>query len=229
MKRRHCIGLAVALAAAFAAEAAGQSIPSPYRFIETSQRAGVTGGYVFASEGALGLGPQSAPYMGGRYSIRISGPFTVEGEIGFMPTTRMVWDTVPGDTTREVIGEADMSIALASGALRFNITGPRTWRGLQPFLILGGGVAIDLAGEAQDEATLPDPVRFDFGTSFAGHIGGGIEWLLSPGWSLRVDARNSLWKLETPEAFLTTDREFLIPTDEWAQNFVLSAGLAIHF
>jgi hypothetical protein len=167
--------------------------------------------------------------MGARYSIRISGPFTVEGEVGFLPTTRMVWDTVPSDTTREVIGEANMRLLLASGGLRFNITGPRTWHGLQPFIILCGGVAIDLAGEAEAEEELPEQVRFDFGTSFAGHIGGGIEWLLSPGWSIRVDGRNSLWKLETPEAFLARDRALLIPPDEWAQNFVLSAGLAIHF
>jgi hypothetical protein len=230
MKRRHWIPLlALMLAAAGSADGQAQSIPSPYRFIETSQRVGVTGGYVFSSEGALGLGPQSAPFMGARYSIRISGPFTAEGEVGFVPTTRMVWDTVAGDTTRQVIGEANMSIALASAALRFNITGPRTWHRLQPFLILGGGLAIDLSGEAEAEEDLSDPVRFDFGTSFAGHLGGGVEWFLSPGWSLRVDGRNTLWKLETPDAFFTTDRGLLIPTDEWAQNFVLSAGLAIHF
>lgn len=230
MKRRHWIPLlALALTFAGRADAQAQSIPSPYRFIETSQRIGVTAGYMFSGEGALGLGPQSAPFMGARYSIRISGPFTAEAEAAFVPSTRMVWDTVAGDTTREVIGEANIRLALASAALRFNITGPRTWHGLQPFLIIGGGIAVDLAGDAEAEEDLPDAVRFDFGTSFAGHLGGGVEWLLSPGWSLRVDGRNTLWKLETPDAFFTTDRGLLIPTDEWAQNFVLSAGLAIHF
>jgi hypothetical protein len=219
----------LALDATLGSAAAAQTIASPYRFVETSQTVGITGGYAYASEGALDLGPAPALYLGARYAIRISGPFTAEGELGFVPTTRMVWDTVAGDTTREVIGEANMRLLLGSAALRFNITGPRTWHGLQPYFLAGAGIAIDLAGTAAAEEELTDDARFDFGTSFAGHIGGGIEWFPSPGWSLRLDTRNALWKLETPRAFLANERGRLTPADEWAQNFIVSAGFAIHF
>jgi hypothetical protein len=229
IRRFPALLLALAAVALPCSEAASQTIPSAYRFLETSQSVGATGGYVFTNDGALRLGPASAPYFGGRYNIRISGPFTAEGEVGFMPTTRMVWDTVAGDTTREAIGEADMSLLTAMASLRFNLTGPRTWRSLQPFLLLGGGVAIDIAGDASAEEDLPEDMRFDFGTSFAGHLGGGVEWFPSGGLSLRIDARNVLWKLDTPDGFLANDRGRLLPGDEWAQNFLLSAGIAIHF
>lgn len=230
MNRRLSTLLLVVLAVALpCTEAASQTIRSPYRFLETSQAIGGTAGYVFTSKGALELGPKSAAYFGGRYGIRISGPFSAEAEVAFMPSTRMVWDTVAGDTTREAIGEADMSLLIAKAGLRFNLTGPRTWHSLQPFLLVGGGIAVDIAGDAAAEEDLPADIRLDFGTSFAGHIGGGVEWFLSDGMSLRVDARNVLWKLNTPTGFLANDRGRLLPGDEWTQNFLLSAGLAIHF
>ena len=141
IRRFPALLLALAAVALPRSDAASQTIPSAYRFLETSQSVGATGGYVFTNDGALRLGPASAPYFGGRYNIRISGPFTAEGEVGFMPTTRMVWDTVAGDTTREAIGEADMSLLTAMASLRFNLTGPRTWRSLQPFLDLAIGLS----------------------------------------------------------------------------------------
>jgi hypothetical protein len=229
IRRFSALLLAISAATVPCTEAASQTIPSAYRFLETSQSIGVTGGYVFTNEGALDLGPAAAAYFGGRYGIRISGPFSAEGEIAFLPTTRMVWDTVAGDTTREVVGEADMSLLIAKAGLRFNLTGPRTWRSLQPFLLVGGGIAIDIAGDASAEEELPEDLRLDFGTSFAGHLGGGVEWFLSDGLSLRVDARNVLWKLNTPTGFLANDRGRLLPGDEWTQNFLLSAGISIHF
>jgi Outer membrane protein beta-barrel domain len=229
IRRFRALLLAAAATSLPCADAASQTIPSPYRFLETSQSVGATGGYVLTSDGALQLGPASAAYFGGRYNIRISGPFSAEGELAFMPSTRMVWDTVAGDTTREVIGEADMSLLVAKAGLRFNLTGPRTWRSLQPFVLVGGGIAIDIAGDSPAEEDLPEDMRFDFGTSFAGHIGGGVELFLSDGLSLRADARNVLWKINTPEGFLANDRGRLLPGDEWSQNFLLSAGIAIHF
>ncbi len=61
-------------------------------------------------------------------------------------------------------------------------------------------------------------------------LGGGADIFIGDRLTLRIDARNLLWKLETPEAFLVrADQSLLLPSDEWAQNFSLTAGLAIRF
>jgi hypothetical protein len=208
---------------------AGQRIDSPYRFVNTTQAVGGFGGYISAGQGAIGLGPESGAVFGGRYGLRISGPFVLEAEVGYFPSTRAVFDTVPADTTLRAIGKADLTLVLARAALRFNLTGPRTYRSLQPFVVFGAGLAIDVAGDAADEEDLPEDVRFDFGTSFAGDIGAGIDWYLSRSVSMRLDGRNLLWRLRTPQAFLLGERGLQLPDREWSQNFFLSAGLSIHF
>lgn len=204
-------------------------LDSPYRFLETSQGTGPFAGYLATSDGSIGLGPSSAPVFGGRYGIRVSGPFMVEAELAYIPSTRAVLDTVPSDTAIVSLGETDMPLALARAALRFNVTGARTWHRLQPFALFGIGVALDLAGESSLDEELPEDVRFDFGTSFAADFGAGIEWFVSRRATLRLDARNLLWRLETPTAFLLGDRGETFPDTEWSQNFFVSAGISIQF
>jgi hypothetical protein len=72
-------------------------------------------------------------------------------------------------------------------------------------------------------------VRFNFGTSFAGQLGAGVEWYLAPRWSVRADARAALWKLTHPTAFRLGERGALVPPDEWENNTLLSAGISMHF
>ena len=228
INRRTMLGVVLALTAV-PVRLSAQQITSPYRFLETRQAASGHFGYLAAGAGSLGLGPRGAAVFGGRYDIVLSGPFGLEGEIGYFSSMRAVWDTVPGDTTRRQIAEADFTIATASGALRFNLTGPRTYRRLLPYVLFGLGAAVDLSAENEIEAELPGEVRFDFGTSFTGVLGGGIEWLSGPGLGLRLDARNYLWKVKTPRAFLTGEQALRLPSDEWTQNFAISAGLVFHF
>lgn len=204
-------------------------LDSPYRFLDTSQGTGLFAGYLATSEGSIGLGPTSAAIFGGRYGIRVSGPFVVEAELGYIPSSRAVLDTVPSDTAIISLGETDMPLLLARAALRFNLTGARTWHRLQPFAMFGVGIARDLAGESSLDEDLPENVRFDFGTSFAADFGAGIEWFVSRRTTLRIDARNLLWRLETPEAFLIGERGATLPDTEWTQNFFVSAGISIQF
>jgi hypothetical protein len=213
-----------------AGTAAAQEIDSPYRFLDAKQAAMVFGGYMAAGEGTLGIGPKGGPIFGARYNIMISGPFALEGDLGWFPSTRAVMDTVPGDTTRRSIGEVDMALVIASAALRFNLTGPRTWHGLMPYLVFGAGAAFNTSGDQEPDSELPSDVRLDFNTSFLGEIGGGIEWVMGERFGFRLDARNLLWKLKTPRAFLIKGEQArLLPADEWAQNFSLTAGLVFRF
>jgi hypothetical protein len=235
MRSSHVKGAAAVAGWALAALGLGagptsaQAITSPYRFLDRGQSIGPFAGYIAASKGSIGFGPSSGPVFGARYGIRITGPFTLEAEAAYFPTTRAVLDTVPADTTVEVVGEADLALAIAWAALRFNLTGPRTFHGVQPFLLFGGGAAIDVAGDAAAEEDLAPDVRFDFGTSFAGELGAGIEWFLSPSAALRLDGSNLLWRLKTPLPFLQGARSLVFTDREWAQNFQLSAGFSLYF
>jgi hypothetical protein len=216
--------------AAMAGTAHAQSIDSPYRFINTNQTGGFYTGYLATGRGSLDLGPESGILYGVRYDISIGGPFALEGDIGYFSRMRAVYDTVPEDTSRTAIGESGFTTLMLGAGLRFNLTGPRTYRGFQPYALFGLGFALDLSDDSTVDSDLPGNVRFDFGTSFMGMLGGGAEFMLGDRYSLRIDLRNILWKLETPQAFLIKgDQALLLPGDEWAQNFGLTAGLAIRF
>ena len=214
-----------------APRAAGQRIDSPYRFLDHGQYVGLSGGYAWLSDGRIGNGPEPAPLVGAHWAMRVSGPFALAADVGFMKTTRVVRDTafVAADSMFAAAGEADMYLLTAMGSLRFNITGARTWHGIQPFAVLGGGVALDLASESDDDRALPSDGRFDMGTSFAGQLGAGVDWFPSQRVSIRIDARNLLWKIPIPDLFRATENGMNLPDSEWEQNFALSAGLSIHF
>lgn len=224
---------ALCLAAVLGTGAAeAQRIDSPYRFLDHEQFAGLYAGHTWMSGGALDMGPESAITVGGRWAYRVSGPFSIAVETGFTPTTRTVRDTAfAADSSYAALGEADMKLLTVMGSLRVSLMGARTWNGLHPFVLIGGGVALDLAGSSELEEDLPSEAVWDFGTSFAGQVGAGIEWFPTQRLSVRADARNLLWKLKVPDAFLLSEagRQRRISGSEWEQNFSLSAGVSIHF
>lgn len=226
-----CLRAAVPLVALLIAPRAGaaQNIDSPYRFLDTRQAGGVFAGHLVTNRGSLDLGPRSGPLLGIRYGLGISGPFVLEAEAGWFAKNRAVQDTVPADTTRRSLGDVDFRAVMAQVALRFNITGPRTWHGVLPYVLFGGGITSDVSGDAEPDSSLPADVRLDFGTSFTGVLGGGVEWYASRGLGLRLDARNLLWKLKTPTAFLRGEQAQSLPSDEWTQNIALTAGVVFRF
>jgi hypothetical protein len=206
-----------------------QEIPSPYRFIEERQFVTLFGGPMFTNPGELELGPHSGIAVGGRYGIRLGGPFALDAGLSLFPTQRTVW-RLPEDpeAPREEVGETGLTLGVAEGALRFNVTGPRTWHGLQPYLLLGGGGVARVGGSPEpEEVELEEGERYRFGTSFAGQIGGGVEWFATQRFTVRLDARNVLWQVRAPRAFLERDPE--VPEREWTQNFWLGLGVGYRF
>lgn len=206
-----------------------QQINSPYRFVDESQAAGVWAGYMLADQGDVGLGPKNGPVFGGRYAIRVSGPFQIELEGGYFPTTRAVLDTTVVESVFEEVGEANLKLALLNGSLRFNLTGARTWHNIQPFFAFGAGAVINLSGENGADTDVPADVRFDLGTRFAGQLGGGIEWFPTRQLTVRLDARNVLWKINTPEPFRLSELGAETVANEWLQNGLFSVGLSLRF
>lgn len=227
MLRMRCLLLlAVAGAALAARPASAQSVPSPYRHLENRQSLTFFGGQLFTDKGKLGLGPTSKQAAGVRYSIRLGGPFSAEASGLYLPSTRAVFDTalVAGGGLRS-IGTADLDLALLTASLRFDLTGPRTYRNFQPYLLVGGGATVDLSGSSAVESTLAPNARFDFGTRFAGQVGAGVEWYATRRVALRFDARDVFWRLRIPEAFVGDG----VAKTEWVQNYGLSLGVVYHF
>jgi hypothetical protein len=206
-----------------------QRIASPYRFLNTSQEAGVFITQINPAEGTVGLGSESGPAYGVRYSIQVSGPFMLEGEGMYFPTSHAVLDTAVVDSAYRVIGTADHAIASGTAALRVNLTGQRTWHRVQPFVHFGVGFALE-ASRDQDAVNLaPESARYEFGTTFAGLLGAGISWVPTERLAVRLDARNLLWKIKTPAGLQTSATGRLMPADEWVQNIGLSAGISFLF
>jgi hypothetical protein len=229
LRRTSSVLVALVLVVVGVHAAHAQAIRSPYRFIEETQTGGIWAGYLATERGEIGFGPEAGPIFGARYSIRLSGAFTVEADAGYFSSTRTVLDTAVVDDEFEQVGEADFRALLLNGSLRFNLTGPRTWHRLQPYVAFGAGAAVDISPSADAESTLAVDARYDFGTSFAGQFGGGVEWFPSERVTFRFDVRDVLWKINTPTAFLLSRLGDEITTDQWTQNFLFSAGAALHF
>ncbi|MGW8266266.1 MAG: hypothetical protein ACWGSQ_07855, partial [Longimicrobiales bacterium] len=66
----------------------GQTIPSPYRFLDSRQEAGLFAGYMSPGTGRFGFGPGPGPAWGARYGINLYGHFGLEGVVTHLPTTR---------------------------------------------------------------------------------------------------------------------------------------------
>jgi hypothetical protein len=207
----------------------GQSIPSPYRFFETRQEAGVFLGVANQGTGRFGYGPSPGLSVGARYGIQLGGPFGLEAVVGYHPTTRDIVDPtrVEGDM---VVGEADANIMSFDARIRFSLTGDRSWRGLSPFALIGGGMAWDAAGESEaDDLVLPGD-RFEFGSRFMTVLGGGVRWFLTERILIRADLTLTMNRLETPKGFLDPDRGLTgVGEKEWVSGPAFSIGTAFHF
>jgi len=216
-----------------------QQIPSAYRFIETAQEAGAAMFTVEPRAGIFGFGPKGGRIMGSYYQVRVGGPFSIQGNLGYLPTTRDVIDPRRDEGDRK-IGEADVTMGTADVRLQFTLTGPRTWYRLAPHLFAGGGIALDLAPDQDIDMVLEEDDRFSFGPSFLGSFGAGIKLFPVDRISVRAEGIVTYWKVNTPRGFLRTDRRLLPPpegSDEpaipddgfWAVGRGLSVGIAWRF
>ncbi len=215
-----------------------QRIPSPFRYIETTQSLGAFAGYIVTDAGQIDLleapgaelGPRSAPILGLRYNLRFTGPVSGEAAVGFSPGQRRLYETdaLPGDTIQRPLptGENGVLLLLVEGGVRFHLTGPRAWNNLAPYLVATGGLVADVAGRGADEDFVPATERYRLGPDFAAGAGLGTDYFVSPRTSLRVEIRDQIWRVSAPRGFpvaANNDRS------RWKNNLGFSLGVAYHF
>ncbi len=206
---------------------AAQSIPSPFRFIETSHAIGLYAGQLMIDSGELDLGPRSAPIVGARYNLHFTGPLSGEVVVGVSSSERTIYAPAADSEENELlrVGDTDMLLLMAEGGLRFHFTGPRAWNGLAPYGLVTGGIVIDAAGADAREETLPAEQRFDFGPGFAAGVGLGTDFFLTERFSLRAEVRDHIWRLSYPGGISGSGQR----ESEWTNNIGLTLGGAIHF
>jgi hypothetical protein len=228
----------LAAALLWAAPALGQGIDSPYDFVEGSQEFWLFGGPILADRGVIDTGPGSGYAAGLGYTIRFSGPFNFDARVAYLPTDRRVYNITPADSAAVAedpmvglveLGTADLSLLLIDAALRFDITGPRTWHRLQPFALIGVGGIIGVSSDNSAEENLPTDIdlRTRFKNGVTGHVGIGAEAHLNDRFSLRLEARDLLWRIHVPAGFRVPGR--LIDDAKWVQTGHFYVGLAYRF
>lgn len=209
--------------------ASAQTLTSHYKFIDHESHLDVFGIYLNPSHGRLGAGPNSGYGAGIRWGVGITGPIAFDVEAAYAGLKRPVVDTAfNADSSHVVKGEAELNMLLTMANVRFNLTGPRTWHNIQPFALFGAGLAIDLSGENRADSLVARDVRFGFGTSFAGNVGAGFDYFVTPRVAVRGDAGIVLWKLKAPNAFIIKGPG-VVPASEWERNFKMSAGITWHY
>jgi hypothetical protein len=206
-----------------------QSIPSPYRFIERGQEAGLFTGSMTTNTGRFNLGPGDQTMVGARYSVEVSGPVALEGlaSMALGPRAVVNPNRLEGD---QVVDEAEMQVLFLEARLRFNLTGRRTWRGLQPYTFIGGGVGFDTIGRQAEDQLLDEEDRYEFGTRWTGNFGVGSRWLFSSRFHLRFDAGWRLYKVGIPTGWRDPALGDLnVPEDEWVSGRSITVGLGYRF
>src|SRR5690606_31842395 len=77
----------------------------------------------------------------------------------------------------------------------------RTWRGLAPYVAVGAGVAMNISGASELDASLDLSQRVDFGPSALIVGGAGTRWIPGDRWVLSLEVTTHLWRQGTPAGF----------------------------
>lgn len=206
-----------------------QTVPSPYRFVEAGQEAGVFAGAFRGDPGRFGFGPGNGLLYGARYAVHLTNALIVDVEGAYIDATRDVVDPAREEGTR-VVGEAPADLFFVHGRLRWSLTGRRTWRGVMPYVFAGGSLGFGMSGITDIDRELEASDRFEFGTEPGASLGAGARVHLSPRWALRVDGALLLNKIGTPNGYRTPEREFeAVAESEWTSNSGFTLGLSYLF
>ena len=219
------------------ASAQDESIDTPFRWKERGTRLGLVGGYIFTNRGDPPFGPGSSALLGTRFRTRLSSPLSLEIGISYGNSDEYVIDPrLEGGPAVVDMVSADWLII--QGSLQFVLTGARSYRRLQPYVVLGGGILQGLSTGTSDALAIPQqPYLYEIGTSAMVHLGVGAEYDISHRLGLAFEVRDNLWRIRTPEGWFRIDvlQNILdsgaVAPDEsqWTHNFELTASLYYYF
>lgn len=165
---------------------------SPYQDLEYHQELTVLGGYVRARTDPAGVAPRSAPMLGLRYELLLTGPLSLTSDLTGMFGNRNVLDPLKPRATRSV-GTESAAVYSADLGLAVNLTGRKSWHRLVPQV--RGGLGL-VASRAKDDSS-----GYRFGTPFAFSLGGGLKFVPGGRYQMRVDVTDRIFHLSYPDSY----------------------------
>ena len=200
---------------------------SPYTDISTKGEVGIFGGYYLGNKGSAGVGPQSAPAIGGRYEIHLGGPMFAGVRLVRTSSNRTVIDPTLAAADR-VIGTKSAPLYMLDANLILALTGQKTYHRFIPVISGGLGLASDFAAT--------DAGGYKLGTTFGLNFGAGIRWVASRRTELRFDAIDNIFQLSYPNSYLATPAGGGNPVldvsqgqNEWKHTLLLTLGVSYLF
>jgi hypothetical protein len=227
MQLRAIAVAAALIVTASAAEAQVGHLPrsSPFRDLENRMQLSLLGGFMGTQRDPADVAPTGGPLTGLRFDWQITGPLVLalNGSRVFGSERRVLDPTLPADR-REVLvaSEPLMMLDLTAGLA---LTGFRSWNRLVPIVNAGVGVVSDFRSAS-------DIGGFNFGTTLALVLGGGVRIVPGGGASFRIDVVDRMYKIGYPETYYrpasdgTSIVELGTPRSRWTHNPALTLGVS---
>ena len=186
---------AVLAAAPLAAQVGHGPGASPYRDILHGNGWTITVGQVYGDGGPIRLSPNSGRSVGVRYDVRLSGLMQGYAGIGYLATERML--LAPDDSVaKRFSGPVDQTVWTPEIGLQLNLTGPKTWHHMAPFVAAGLGAAVG-------EGVAQDTTSFTFGTKLLLTPSAGVRLYFGQRVHARVEGLLYYWKMKYPITWTT--------------------------
>ena len=197
--------LALALAAPLRAQVGHDPSSSPYVDLDYHQEFTALFGYLRARHDPAEIAPQSAPMVGVRYELTLTGPLAFSSDFTRSFSQRNVLEPTRPAATRS-LGSTNAPVYALDVALALNLTGEKSWHHLVPQV--RGGIGL-VSSSAKDDSS-----GFSFGTPFAFSLGGGLKFVPAGSrLALRADVTDRIFKLTYPDTYyrLASDNTAVLP------------------
>ncbi|WP_419165265.1 hypothetical protein [Candidatus Palauibacter sp.] len=209
-RRRGCpvaslfvIGLAALASYPAALEAQAERIDSPFRWREKGFRVGLFGGYHAANRGRLEFAQGPTSVAGAKMRVRASSPLSLELGATYGAASRWTLD-VSGEGGPAIVDTVAAGWLRADAGAQIGLTGARTWNGIHPYGMIGGGFVFGInegASEALADQAL-EPFRYDISTAPHIYVGLGFEIFPSEKIGIGFEIRDYLVRVAAPDGYL---------------------------
>lgn len=201
-------------------------VRSPFRDITTQQTVGAFVTSFRGNRTDAGVGWREGTGLGVQFATRLSPAMDLTGTFVRIASSRGVANVTDSTQPREG-APLDATLLGFDIALALNLTGPKTWRGLAPYVSIGAGFLFPTN-------TVQDRSGYKAGSNFYLVPAIGTRWYATRRVVLRLEARDVYFRYEWPRAFFVPSdgRPPLIGAggnQQWTHNASFSLGVGYAF